>query len=196
MRQTPEESLREDAELIRRALDGNESAFAGLLDKYRRQVYALAIKMLGRAEDAEDAAQDAFIRAFSSLESCDPDRPFSRWIYRITYNLCVDRYRRRRLVMVSIDQPADSEGPPKEYVDTSPSPDEAFEGRDADRRLMELLSALPPRYRAVVVLRHQQELSYEEIADVMSLPLGTVKARIHRAHNMLRKALERKGGEG
>jgi RNA polymerase sigma-70 factor (ECF subfamily) len=193
MRQSPEESLREDAELIRRALEGAEAAFAELLAKYRRQVYTLALKMLGQAEDAEDASQDAFIRAFQSLESCDPSRPFARWIYRITYNLCVDRFRRRKLVAVPFEQSIDEEGRPREYADTGPGPDALYEGTDAERRISDLLASLPPRYRAVVVLRHQQELSYEEIAEVMSLPLGTVKARIHRAHNMLKKALERRG---
>jgi RNA polymerase sigma-70 factor (ECF subfamily) len=193
MRQSPVESLREDAELIRSALEGSEAAFAGLLAKYRRQVYTLALKMLGQAEDAEDASQDAFIRAFQSLESCDPNRPFSRWIYRITYNLCVDRFRRRKFVAVSFEQSADEEGRPREFADAGPGPDALYEASDAERRISDLLTSLPPRYRMVVVLRHQQQLSYEEIAEVMSLPLGTVKARIHRAHNMLRKALQRKG---
>ena len=193
MRQLPVDSLREDAELIRAALGGGEAAFAALLAKYRRQVYMLALKMLGQVEDAEDASQEAFIRAFQSLESCDPGRPFSRWIYRITYNLCVDRFRRRKFVAISFEQSADDDGRPREFADTRPGPDVLYEGTDAERRISDILESLPPRYRMVVVLRHQQELSYEEIADVMSLPLGTVKARIHRAHNMLKRALERKG---
>jgi RNA polymerase sigma factor (sigma-70 family) len=194
MRQSPEDSLREDSELIRSALSGEQSAFAKLLEKYRRQVYTLTMRMLGQAQDAEDAAQDAFIRAFQSLESCDPSRPFLRWIYRIAYNLCVDRYRRRRHVTVSLDEPIGEDEFRRELVDGTPGPDELLAMKEEQRRLNELLSALPPRYRAVVVLRHQDDLSYEEIADILNLPLGTVKARMHRAHNLLRKMLKRGGG--
>ncbi|UCF79146.1 MAG: sigma-70 family RNA polymerase sigma factor [Candidatus Eiseniibacteriota bacterium] len=195
MRQSPEDNLREDAKLIRRALNGEQSAFAKLLQKYRRQVYSLTMRMLGQAEDAEDAAQDTFMRAFQSLESCDPNRPFLRWIYRIAYNLCVDRYRRRRLLTVSIDETVGEGEIPRDLVDESPGPDELLAVKEEQRRLNELLSALPPRYRAVVVLRHQDDLSYEEIADILNLPLGTVKARMHRAHGLLRKMLKR-AGEG
>lgn len=195
MRQSPEDSLREDAELIRRALSGDQSAFAKLLQKYRRQVYTLTMRMLGQEQDAEDAAQDAFIRAFQSLESCDPNRPFLRWIYRIGYNLCVDRYRRRRHVTISLDEPFGEEKFRRELVDETPGPEERLDMKEEQRRLTELLSSLPPRYRAVVVLRHQDDLSYEEIADILNLPLGTVKARMHRAHNLLRKMLKRGGGE-
>lgn len=194
MGQSPEDSLREDAALIRSALRGNQGAFAKLLQKYRRQVYTLAVRMLGQEEDAEDAAQDAFIRAFQSLESCDTNRPFLRWIYRITYNLCVDRYRRRKPLTISIDQTVGEEEFQRELVDASPRPDELLGMHEERRRLTELLSSLPPRYRAVVVLRHQEDLSYEEIAEILRLPLGTVKARMHRAHNMLRKMLKRAGG--
>jgi RNA polymerase sigma-70 factor (ECF subfamily) len=195
MRQSPEDSLREDADLIRRALSGEQSAFAKLLGKYRRQVYTLTMRMLGQEQDAEDAAQDAFIRAFQSLESCDPNRPFLRWIYRIAYNLCVDRYRRRRYVTISLDEPIGEEQFTRELTDETPGPDERLDMKEEQRRLTELLSTLPPRYRAVVVLRHQDDLSYEEIADILNLPLGTVKARMHRAHNLLRKMLKR-GGDG
>jgi RNA polymerase sigma-70 factor, ECF subfamily len=185
----PEDSIREDAELIWSALQGKESAFAKLLQKYRRQVYSLALRMLGQEEDAEDAAQEAFMRAFQSLESCDRDRPFLRWIYRITYNLCVDRYRRKKPFAISLDQTIGEEEAQIELVDGSPSPEELVGRREEQRMLTELLHSLPSRYRVVVVLRHQEDLSYEAIAQILGLPLGTVKARMHRAHNMLRKKL-------
>ena len=185
----PEDSIREDAELIWSALQGKESAFAKLLQKYRRQVYSLALRMLGQEEDAEDTAQDAFMRAFQSLESCDRSRPFLRWIYKITYNLCVDRYRRKRPFAISLDQTIGEKETQIELVDGSPSPEELVGRREEQRMLTELLHSLPSRYRVVVVLRHQEDLSYEAIAEILGLPLGTVKARMHRAHNMLRKKL-------
>jgi len=185
----PEDSIREDAELIWSALQGKESAFAKLLKKYRRQVYSLALRMLGQEEDAEDTAQEAFMRAFQSLESCDRSRPFLRWIYKITYNLCVDRYRRKRPFAISLDQTIGEEETQIELVDGSPSPEELVGRREEQRMLTELLHSLPSRYRVVVVLRHQEDLSYEAIAEILGLPLGTVKARMHRAHNMLRKKL-------
>jgi len=187
-----EESLRQDAEFILSALKGKESAFAKLLQKYRRPVYSLALKMLGQEEDAEDAAQEAFMRAFQSLESCDPTRPFLRWIYKITYNLCVDRYRRRKPFAISLDQTLGEEDLQIELVDTRPMPDEVLGMMDEYRKVIELLYSLPPRYRVVLVLRHQEDLSYEAIADILGLPLGTVKARMHRAHNMLRRKLKQR----
>ncbi|MCX5800225.1 MAG: sigma-70 family RNA polymerase sigma factor [Candidatus Eisenbacteria bacterium] len=194
LKRTPESenSLKEDAELIWSALRGKESAFAKLLKKYRRPVYSLALKMLGQEEDAEDTAQEAFIRAFQSLDTCDPERPFQRWIYRITYNLCVDRYRRKKPFAISLDQTVGEDELQMELVDSAPAPDEVLGMRDEHRKVVELLYSLPPRYRVVVVLRHQEELSYEAIAEILGLPLGTVKARMHRAHNMLRKKLKRR----
>ena len=189
---TSEESIKEDAELIRSALSGRESAFAKLLQKYRRPIYSLALRMLGQEEDAEDTAQEAFIRAFQSLQSCDPQRPFMRWIYKITYNLCIDKYRRRKPFAISLDQTIGEDTLQVELVDSAPAPDEVLGMRDEHRKVIELLYTLPPRYRVVVVLRHQEELSYEAIAEILGLPLGTVKARMHRAHNMLRKRLKRR----
>lgn len=187
-----EESLKEDAELVYSALRGKESAFAKLLHKYRRPVYSLAMKMLGREEDAEDTAQEAFIRAFQSLDGCDTNRPFLRWIYKITYNLCIDNYRRRKPFAISLDQTVGEGELQIELVDSAPAPDEILGMRDEHRKVIELLYTLPPRYRVVVVLRHQEEMSYEAIAEILGLPLGTVKARMHRAHNMLRKKLKRR----
>jgi len=185
-------SIKEDAEFIKQALQGKESAYAKLLQKYRRPVYSLALKMLGQEEDAEDTAQEAFMKTFQSLETCDPERPFMRWIYRITYNLCIDKYRRRKPFAISLDKTVGEDEPQIELVDTSPAPDEALGISDEHRKVTELLYSLPPRYRVVAVLRHQEELSYEAISEILKLPLGTVKARMHRAHNMLKKKLKQR----
>ena len=147
--------------------------------------------MVDDEEEARDIAQEAFIRAFRSLESFEQTRPFSSWIFKITSNLCIDHYRRRRLATVSLDAPADEDrGPAIEVADARPRPDEQTSRSEEERRLEALVRSLPAPYRVVVLLRHQNDLSYEEIASTLGVPLGTVKARLHRAHHLLRRKLE------
>ncbi len=157
--------------------------------------------MVGNREDARDLAQEVFVRAFRSLHCYDDSRPFSSWIFKITSNLCIDYYRKKRLSTVSIhDTFEDDDRRPRfELVDEQPLPDEAFAGKSRGQHLETLLRSLPTRYRVVVLLRHKADLSYEEIAEELGIPLGTVKARLHRAHRLLRTKLledERDRGGG
>lgn len=181
----------EDAALVTRCLTGDERAFAELLRRYRGRVYGLALRMVQNGEDARDIAQEAFVKAFQSLASFDCSKPFGAWISKITANLCIDHYRRKRLNLVSIDAPIDSGSGERqrEFEDVRPGPADHFQHAEEQERVDALLASLPPRYRTVVILRHREDLSYEEIADIMGMPLGTVKARLHRAHNMLKRKL-------
>jgi len=181
-----------DAELIRRCLDGDQRAYAKLVTKYKRAVYNVAWRMLGNRDDAEDVSQEAFIRAFRALRGYDAGRPFMAWLLRITSNLCIDCLRRRRPGLLSMDgvRDADGEFTSLELVDDAPGPEELHAAREERRRLVRHIMALPPLYRAVIVLRHDRDLSYNEIAEVLGVPVGTVKARIHRAHNLLRTRLQ------
>ena len=182
----------DDAEVIRRCRAGDEKAYRELVDRYRRQVYSMALRMLRREEDAEDVAQETFIRVFRALDRYDPARPFAAWLFTIAARLCIDHIRRRKQSPLSLFQ-RDAETQEErtiEIVDPGPGPDELTSHEEEERRAQKLIDTLPPHYRIVVMMRHQQDLSYEEIAEALRLPLGTVKARIHRARALLKRELE------
>lgn len=182
-----------DAELLRRCLEGDERAYAEIVRRYQSQVYSVAMRMLRRPEDAEDVTQETFVRMFRALERYDPARPFAAWLLTIATRLSIDQLRRRRgRPTRSLEvQPADDDAYEIEAEDPGPGPEELASHREEERRTEALIATLPPHYRIVVLLRHQKELSYEEIAEALQLPLGTVKARIHRARALLRERLER-----
>ncbi len=184
-----------DADLIQRCLANDQSAYTQLLEKYRRQVLSLVWRMVNNKEEAQDLAQEAFIRAFRSLESFDTSRSFPAWLFRITTNLCVDYYRKRKLKTISLVQEAghDREEHTIDLESADAGPDENFEEKESAERLDRMVRTLPAPYRIVILLRHQSDMSYDEIAEALNLPLGTVKARIHRAHKMLREKFERWG---
>jgi RNA polymerase sigma-70 factor (ECF subfamily) len=183
---------------VARALAGDERAYAHLLNRYRSRVYGLAVRMLQSRDDASDIAQEAFVRAFQALATFDPTKSFGAWIARITANLCIDHYRRRRAVLVPLDAPPDAERNElkRELPDQTLLPDERVARSEQAAQIASLVEALPPRYRMVVALRYQEDLAYEEIADILKLPLGTVKARLHRAHHLLKRRLDPKGEKG
>jgi len=190
---TPERND-EDRELVLRCLKNDQAAYERLLEKYRRPVYGIVRRMVRDEEDARDLAQEAFIRAFKNLKQFDPERRFSSWLFRIANNLCIDHYRRRKLNTVPMVRSPDGETEETwELPDDAPSPAETFSDRERSRRLLAAVESLPPTYRSVILLRHQQGLAYEEIAETLDVPLGTVKARIHRAHRLLKEKLVRQG---
>jgi RNA polymerase sigma-70 factor (ECF subfamily) len=182
----------DDAALVKRCLEGDERAYKELLHRYRRSVYSISFRMIGHREEARDLAQEVFIRAFRSLHRYDPSRPFSSWIFKITSNLCIDYYRRKRHSTISLQESFEGEDdrPRIELVDPNPAPDEELFSKTRSAHLDVLLRSLPPRYRVVVVLRHKEEMSYDEIAAELDIPVGTVKARLHRAHRILRQKLD------
>ena len=146
-------------------------------------------------EEAQDLAQDAFIRAFKSLHTFDTSRSFPAWLFRITTNLCVDHYRRKKLdtVSLTIEGDGEREERTRDLESPEPAPDEEYAGKSESERLERMIRALPAAYRIVILLRHQSDMSYEEVAEALNLPIGTVKARIHRAHKMLKEKIERWG---
>lgn len=182
----------EDVLLVRRCLKGEEKAHRQLLSKYRRPVYNLAWRMVGDEEDAKDVTQETFIRAFRALSTFDQSRPFTSWLFRIATNLCIDYLRRRRPNVQSLDgmRGADDEYRTADIEDPTPRPDIRHEMAEQRRTLERMVQGLPPRYKVVILLRHGRELSYNEIAEILDVPVGTVKARIHRAHSLLRSNLE------
>ena len=178
--------------LLRRCLAGEEAAYRELVARYQRAVYTVAIRMVRSAEDAEDLTQETFVRVFKALDRYDPSRPFQAWLFTITSRLCIDHIRRRRMKMVPLvrTEPGSEEEQTVELEDPGLGPEELTARAEEEHGVRGLIDSLPPHYRIVVLLRHQQDLSYEEISEILHLPLGTVKARIHRARALLKQRLE------
>ena len=182
----------EDIQLVARARNGDERAFRALVQKYQRAVFSICLRMARNREEATDLSQESFIKVFGSLDRYNPEYAFSSWLFKITANLCIDHLRKRRIKTSSMDEPVDGEKGEiqRQYEAPDPTPEEAFSRSEKMRKLEAGIAALPEHYRIMLILRHQEDLSYEEIADSLSIPLGTVKARIHRAREMLKGILD------
>ena len=168
---------------VDQALRGDRAAFGQLMHRYAGAVYNLSYRMLGSAEDAEDASQEIFLRAYTRLASFDRQRRFSTWLLSVGSNYCIDRLRRRRFSWLTLDDAAFAL-PSKER-----SPERIALDHEQQAIVQRALQQLPENYRMVTVLRYWSDLSYEEIANVTGLPESTIKTRLHRARHMLAKAL-------
>lgn len=188
------ESRNEDSSLIQQALSGDQNAFARLRQKYHDAIFNLIYRMIREKDEVEDLTQEAFIKAFASLATFNDDYAFSTWLYKIATNNCIDYIRRKKLQTFSIDKPIESKESDFsfELPDTTYEPDQEMIASQRKKFLEDAINALPPKYRKVIVMRHQEELEYQEIAQILKLPLGTVKAHIFRAREMLYKYLRDK----
>lgn len=183
-------SQESDESLVARCQAGDLSAFPILVERYKDPIYNLAYRMLRQREEAEDAAQEAFLHVFRSLGRFSTDQRFSPWIYKIASNLCLDRLRKRRGVVLSLDAPVSAESDvARELPDWRDNPERAAENTELKSTVQAAVEGLPERYRMIVILRHMHDLSYEEIAEATGLPLGTVKTRLFRARELLRHVL-------
>src|SRR5689334_697557 len=185
-----------DAELVRKCLDGQADAFRKLVERYQADVYSTALRIVRRPEDAEDVTQDTFLRAFRALKRYDPARPFGAWLFTIATRLCIDFHRRHRAKTISLTQPEEGSAEEErtiDLVDPGDRPDEDAEKSELARRLEALVMELPPDARAAILLRHQHDMAYEDIARALGAPLGTIKARIHRARIVLKEKLLAQG---
>ncbi|MGI5920739.1 MAG: RNA polymerase sigma factor [Syntrophomonadaceae bacterium] len=183
-----------DVELVKRSLDADARAFEELVSRYQNKVYALAFRYMGNEDDAYDMAQESFIKAYRSLRSFKGDSNFGTWIYRITTNVCLDelRRRKRRLLPLSLDEPLatkDGDTVDKEVADPNPTADVIYERKETSQYIHNILSQIKIEHRAVIVLRDMMDLTYEEIAEILNCSVGTVKSRLSRARNILRKKL-------
>jgi RNA polymerase sigma-70 factor (ECF subfamily) len=183
----------DDRDLVRRCLAREERAYRELVRAYQGPVVNLAWRITGSADDAAEVAQETFIRVLRSLGTYDPDRPLRSWIFKIASNLSLDVIRRRKRRPVSIESLSDEDGPSIEAVDPGPAPDEGMRLEWAAERFEALVAELPEHYRAILHLRYREGLAYEEIAETLEMPLGTVKVRLHRAHEMIRRKLTARG---
>jgi len=187
----PSASSEEDRATVERALDGDQGAYARLVAKYQEPLRRHVGKMVRDPQQVADLVQEAFVKAFGSIESYNPDYAFSTWIYRIATNHAIDYIRRRKLPTFSIDKPIQTRDGElqMELPDTTYRPDRDIVTGQRNAILRQAIDDLPPKYHRVIVMRHQEEMSYEEIATELDLPLGTVKAHIFRARALLNKAL-------
>jgi RNA polymerase sigma-70 factor (ECF subfamily) len=181
----------EDLLLIERCKGGDQVAYTLLLRKYENSVFNLCRKMVRNPEEARDLSQEAFVKTFATLERYNPVYAFSSWLYKITANLCIDHIRKQRMKMLSIDEPVDGDDGPiaRQLEDPGRRPDELSEQAELTDRVRAAIDRLPEHYRIILIMRHQEQLSYEEIAQSLEIPLGTVKARIHRAREGLKALL-------
>ncbi len=181
----------EDQEAIRAVLAGNREAFRSVVDRHSRSILNLAYRMTGDAADAEDLTQESFLQAYARLGEFRLGERFHPWIYTIALNLCRSHLRRRKLTgWLRPVVTAESGHPAWEPRGGAPDPEQELLGKEAERRLRDAVEALPPKYREVFVLRQAQGLSYEEIAGLLGLPLGTVEARLFRARRRLLERLQ------
>lgn len=190
----PSASSEQDRALVTEALSGSQAAYNQLVDKYQGALSRHVGRMIRKQSEVDDLVQECFIKAFSALKSYSSDYAFSTWLYKIATNHTIDYLRKKKLKTMSIDSPIKTRDGEVEYElpDTSYRPDRHIQEDQRRELIQEAIDDLPPKYYKVIVMRHQQEKSYDEIARELDLPLGTVKAHIFRARALLYKYLREK----
>lgn len=188
------EKAKYDLILVDKAIKGEQKAYAELMDRYRDAIYYMLLKMVNNKSDAEDLTLEAFGKAFKNIHQYTPNYAFSTWLFKIASNNCIDFIRKRKANLISIDQgPEDAEGnymsPSSIIPASSPDPEESLIKEQNILLVQEVVSKLKPRYRRLIELRYFKEYSYEEIAEELNLPLGTVKAQLFRARELLSNIL-------
>lgn len=175
--------LNEEQVWLEQARRGDQTAFGKLIEAYQRPVYNLAYRMLNNPGEAEEAAQEAFIRAYTRLHTYNPNHKFSTWMLSITSNYCIDIIRKRRALLLSIDEPLPPH--PALMSDGQKGPEAQMEMSEQQDLVQSLLQELPEDYRQAVVLRYWHEMSYEEIAEMMDTTVSAIKSRLFRARRQL-----------
>ncbi len=185
-----------DQEVVVKARAGNEPAYRELLRRYERPVFSLIFRMVRDRALAEDLSQDTFVKVLNALDSYRPEFKFSSWVFKIANNVAIDQLRKRELDTLSLDGAPDArtreevEATALQAVDRTESPLSELESRELGSMIEVAIGKLRPEYRSCILLRHVEGRSYEEIAEALDLPLGTVKTYIHRARHELREYLE------
>lgn len=183
------EKARYDYKLVVRAVEeGDQNAYAELMDRYRDSIYFMLLKMVNNKDDADDLTIEAFGKAFNRLHQYTPNYAFSTWLFKIASNNCIDFIRKRKKNLMSIDNPIsgnDGDEMTIEIRDKKRNPEEEAIARQKAELMRNVVEKLKPRYRRLIELRYFKEYSYEEIADELDLPLGTVKAQLFRAREFL-----------
>lgn len=186
--------MEEEKNLIRAVKAGDTEAFAQLVRAYEKQVYSLCLRMVSDPADAEDLAQEAFVKSWQGLEFYKFEAAFSTWLYRLTTNLCIDHLRKKKR-RPTLSMTVEEAGEPVQldFPDTAPQPEEVVLGRERQQLLAQAMERLDVEGRAILTLRVVDGLSYEQIAQVLDIKVGTVKSRLARARDRLRKNLIKQG---
>ncbi len=185
------DSRSEDSKLIHAAIKGDQEAYKRLMKKYHTSLSHLIYKLVHDREEIEDLTQEAFIKAFASLKNFNEEYAFSTWLFKIATNNAIDYLRKKKLAAFSINKPLESEESDYmfELPDSTYEPDKDIIQRQRSEFINEAINSLPEKYRKVILLRHKEERDYSEIAKMLKLPIGTVKAHIFRARELLYKKL-------
>ena len=188
-------SLSSDQEVVAWACEGSEHAYRELIRRYERPVFSLIFRMVRDRELAEDITQDTFIKVLNAIDRYNPDYKFSSWIFKIANNATIDHLRRKELDTLSLDGAPQAttqdriEATALQIGASGESPLDELEARELGSQIENAIQSLRPEYQACIILRHVEGRPYEEIADILDLPLGTVKTYIHRARNELKDVL-------
>lgn len=176
---------------IKQVLKGDQNAYSDIVSSYQQSLYHVCYRILGNQQEAEDVAQEAFVRAYINLHTFDTKRKFSTWLYRIATNLCIDRLRKKKP-----DYYLDADVPGTEGLNMYSQiasgerlPEEEIERMELKDRIHYEINRLPEKYRTVIILKYIEELPLQQISDILEIPLGTVKTRVHRGREALRKQL-------
>ena len=190
------DKARNDLLFVEKAKNGDGKAFAALMNHYRDSIYFMLLKMVNNASDAEDLTIEAFGKAFRNLDSFTPDYAFSTWLFKIATNNCIDFIRKKKANHVSLDHTDEEhEKATKDIQAPVLDPEESLINDQKIKLMRSLVSKLKPRYRKLIELRYFSELSYEEIAEELELPIGTVKAQLFRARELLYNILKNTSGK-
>ena len=182
----------DDRAIVARIIEGDRDRFSELVARYEKRVINYVYRITHRYEDAHDLAQEIFVKVFLAIDRYDPKYQFSTWLFRIAQNSAIDALRKKSIAEVPISRPTEDEpsGKEREFADGGVSPYRALKVKQLGKAIDTAVENLPPDYRELIQLRHFAELSYEEIATMKKLPLGTVKNKLFRARNLLKDALD------
>jgi RNA polymerase sigma-70 factor (ECF subfamily) len=180
-----------DEELIAAALAGDQGRFGDLVERYQGRLVNYLYRLVRDLDEAHELAQEAFLKVYQALDRYNPEYKFSTWLFRVAQNTAIDQIRKRRIRLVSMQRPVDAEGEAREWdlAGDDPGPYRRLRNRERGAAMQEAIDALPWEYRELILLRHFGELSYDEIAGLKKMPLGTVKNKLFRARQMLKGEL-------
>lgn len=180
-----------DVELIAAVLKGSQDEYGDLVERYQGRLVNYLFRLLRNYEEARDLAQEVFLKVYRALDRYDSKYKFSTWLFRVAQNAAIDKIRKRRLQLVSMDRTGDGDGEGRtwEFPSDSPGPYRDLRNRERGESIQEAIDQLPWEYRELIVLRHYGELSYDEIATLKRMPLGTVKNKLFRGRQMLKEKL-------
>lgn len=173
-------------------MNGDQKAYQVLFESNQRAIFHIIVKIVRNEEEAQDLVQETFIKAFGSLKSYNPNYRFTTWLYKIAANSSIDHIRKKKIQTFSLDQPISTKDGyiSVEVADMSYHPERDLSNKQKRLSITEAINSLPEKYKQVIVMRHQEDKTYEQIADILKVPVGTVKARIFRARELLKKKLK------